>query len=498
MKRPILELVNAGKYFNDNFSLESISLTLHAGEVHVIVGENGSGKSAIMKIVSGIFARDTGEILLDGEPVSFGSVHESKANGIIHQLQEPMLFDNLTVAENIFFDRQPRKAGLLKPLHRTKLLNDCRALFAELGIAIDPEAPAWKLGFAERQLIDAAKTYVSDSRVVIMDEPSASMSEPEREVLFFIVNALKDRGAGVFYISHRFDEIKRLGDRVSIVHQGRVVDTLKIASLENDTLFRIMTGQIRTERYPRIEVSAGPEVMRVRGLRSGRVLKDVSFSLRKGEILGITGLMGSGRTLLAHCLFGVIQPDGGSITISGEEVRFSGPGDALRHGIGMIPEDRAQNAMFHRHNLTNNMTIAALERFVHGVTTDTRFMHRLVHDYVRRLHIRPGFANDLIESYSGGNQQKVMVARWLMRRSRIYIMDEPTRGIDVASKIDIYNAMNDLVTHGASIILISSEIEEILGLCDRIMVLAGGRMVCDLPRSVATKERILELATNDA
>ena len=497
MSVPVLEIRRLRKYWHDDFSIDVDYLDLMPGEVHVIVGENGSGKSALMRLLAGIDTRDSGAILLSGTEVEYGDVAESRSGGVQYQLQDPQLFENLSVAENIYFDNMPARRGLFHALNHFRLHADCVHLFRTLGIALDPEQPVARLGYAERQLVAAAKACVADAAVYIFDEPSAAMSEPERLILFRIIRLLKDRGVGVFYISHRLDEIKHVGDRVTVLHQGQVVETRAVEAVDRETLVRLMTGRIHTERYPRISVPIGPAVMDVRHLQSDHILRDVNFSLRKGEILGITGLMGSGRTRLANCLFGVVRPTAGSIAVDGLAVRFNDPHAALQSGLALVPEDRATNAMFHQHALLDNMTIAALRRFRNRVGLDGRVMRDLVRSYVDRLHILPGRMPDLLHNYSGGNQQKVMIARWLMKRAKIYIMDEPTRGVDVATKVDIYNAMNDMVAKGASIILISSEIEEILGLCDRVLVLSGGRMVCDLPRERATKEIILEFATNE-
>jgi ribose transport system ATP-binding protein len=494
--RPLLELVGISKSFSDGFALEDVRLDLRSGEVHVVVGENGSGKSAIMKLIGGLYGPDEGTLFLDGESTSFTDIADAKSHGIMYQPQEPMLFENLSVAENLYFDLLPR--GRFGGLNTLRLRSDAFALLEELGIHFDTGASVSSLGYAQRQLLEAAKACVGKWKVVAFDEPTAAMAEPEREILFSIVRRLKAEGAGVFYVSHRLDEILKVGDRVSVVRQGRVLDTRAVGSLDRESLVRMMTGRLQTERYPRVERKRGKPVLEVKGLQSLPVLHDVSFSMRKGELLGVTGLMGSGRTRLAQCLFGAVEPTGGEIRLDGEPVRFKDPGDALESGIALVPEDRSENAILHRQDLVLNVTVASLSRFRGLTGLDASLMHNLTQDYSDRLGLRPGKPGDRPDQYSGGNQQKVAVARWLARRSRIYILDEPTRGIDVASKVDIYNAITDLVAKGASVILISSDIEEILGLCDRVLVLAGGRIACDLSRAEATQELILEYATAEA
>jgi ribose transport system ATP-binding protein len=492
---PLLELRSVGKFFSDDFSLRDISMDLRAGEVHVLLGQNGSGKSALMKAICGIFRRDEGGIFLDGETVDFASVNEARSAGVVMQYQNAQLFDNLSVAENVYFRHIPHRQSFSRTLDRYKLHENCETLFARLGIDISPEALVAELGFAQRLLVSAAQTCIAEAKVVIFDEPTAGMTDPERAVLFNIVREIRDRGVGIFYISHKLGEARELGDRVTILHGGRVAARLPDAKAGREDLIRIMTGGTCSERYPRLRVDYGPQVLSVERLRSGSVLRDVSFALRQGELLGITGLMGSGRTRLANCLFGQIRPSGGTVRLDGKAVDFDHPSDALKRGVALIPEDRDNNAAFHNQDILQNMSVAALDRFLSGSGLDRLYMEELTDEYISSLGILPGHPDDIMRSYSGGNQQKVVVARWLMSLCQIFIMDEPTRGVDAAARIDIYNAMNDLVTKGASIILISSDIEEILGMCDRVLVLADGRIACDLPRAEASSEKILDYAS---
>jgi ribose transport system ATP-binding protein len=495
MGTAILELRSVGKYFSDDFSLQDVSLDLRPGEVHVLIGQNGSGKSVLMKAVCGLFRRDSGEMLLDGRAVDFQSVNEAREAGVVMQYQNTQLFDNLTVAENVFFRRTPRRRFFSGTLDRYKLHEECSALFARLGIPISPEELVSRLGYTQRLLVAAAQTSVADAKVIVFDEPTAGMTDPEREILFTIVREMRDRGVGVFYISHKLDEIQKIGDRVAVLNGGRIVARLPDENVGREDLIRMMTGGNCSERYPRIRVAPGPVVLSVEGLRSGRELHDIGFSLRRGEVLGITGLMGSGRTRLASCLFGHLRPSGGAIFVDGERVDFAHPAEALKHGVALVPEDRDKNASFHDQDILHNMSVASLNRFMSVSGLDTDYMEELTDEYISSFDIRPGHPSDIMRSYSGGNQQKVVVARWFMSLCKIFIMDEPTRGVDAAARIDIYNAMNDLVTKGASIILISSDIEEILGMCDRVIVLAGGGIACDLQRAEATSERIIDYAS---
>lgn len=493
---PIFRARNISKYF-DEFHLENINLDLYPGEVHVLVGENGVGKSTLMKMIGGWFPPESGYLEYYGEGRVFSSIHAARKAGVIYIHQDLMNFENLSVGENLYFNQGSDVVGS-KLYYNCEMINArSQQLLDEMGVNIDPRTPLGRLGFAERQLVAVLRAYISTARIIIFDEPSSAMTEPDRNILFEIVRRLVERGTGIFYISHRMDEIQMVGSRVSVLSNGEITETRECRHISQTEVVKMMTGKVHRERYPRINGQPGPEVMSVRNLQLLPILKSVSFSLSRGEILGITGLMGSGRTLLAHCLFGNARPDDGEVIINGIKVDLDHPRDAMAAGISLIPEDRVDNGIFPKHDLVRNMTTATLKRFLQNYALDDRFMNELTHQYSDRLSITPGLSRDILETYSGGNQQKVLVGRWLMNRSLIYIMDEPTRGIDAASKIDIYNTMNDIVDKNAAIILISSEIDEILGMSDRILVLAGGRIICDLNRKEATKELILQYATSE-
>ncbi len=491
----VARLVDVTKIF-PGFALFDMSIDVRAGEAHVIVGENGSGKSSMMKLLAGWFPPDAGKVFVRDNQVGFRSMHEGQSAGVFYLHQDVQTCENLSVAENVFLGRLP--TGRFSILFdRPRMIRECGAVFQRLGIDFAVETPVASLGYAERQLVAAVRAFVSDSEIVIFDEPTSAMNDGEREILFRIVDELKRDGRAIFYISHRLDEIRRVGDRVTVIHKGRIVTTEACDRIDHEALVKMMTAEVRSDRYPRLEQTVGPTVLSVRNLTKDPILKGVSFDLRRGEILGITGLMGSGRTLLASCLFGLAKPVGGSIEINGRAVEINTPWDAMAAGISLIPEDRVENGIFRRHNLVHNVTTATLNRFLRRFFLDERYMEELTLEYAEELTIKPGNPGDVMETYSGGNQQKVLVARWLMNRSHIYIMDEPTRGIDVAARVDIYNAMNDLTTKGAAVILISSEIEEILGMSNRVLVLEGGRIAAEFPWRDASKERILEYATGD-
>ena len=495
-KDAFLSIQNLTKRFGD-FFLDIDSLSLESGKVHVIVGENGSGKSTLMKLLSGWFVPDSGKIWLRGEEVAFSSIPHAHKNGILYLNQDVQSFENLTVAENVYFGMLETVGTHRHLVNRWELLAMCSQLFRELGIRIDPRIRLEQLGYAERQLVAAVQGYLSNADLIIFDEPSSAMSEPDRNLLFSIIKELKEKNKAIFYISHRMDEIRQVGDVVSVMSQGRITHTCSSEHLSHENLVMMMSGDQdrHNDRYPKISRHYGKTILEVEDLEVFPILKGVSFSLRKGEVLGITGLMGSGRTLLANCLFGIVQPNKGVIRVDGKEVLFSSPVDAMNQGISLVPEDRVTNGIFAKQDLVGNSTAAALKRFMSSNMLDSFDMETVTQEYVRLMGINPGRNSDTVVNYSGGNQQKVLITRWLMNRSSIYIMDEPTRSIDIASKIDIYNTMNDLVSKGVSVILISSEIDEILGMCDRILVLAKGVIACDLSRNDATKAKILSYAT---
>ena len=491
MESPVLEVKNINKNFSETFSLKNINLTLSAGQVHVLVGENGSGKSCLMKILYGVFQPDSGDILLHGEKVCFPTVAHAKKAGIYYTLQDPCLYENLSVAENIYFDS---KNKMFSHADMIWACSECAKLFSEFGIAIDPYTSVSKLGFADKQIVEIFKAYTSSAQVVIFDEPSSSLTIYEREKLYELIARMTASGRAILYISHKLEEILRIGHVVSVIRDGELVETIPVSKLEESDLSSLIMGSVKRERYPKVRHKLGHELLRVENLNSS-ILKDINFTLCEGEILGITGLMGSGRSMLANCLFGNRKIISGDIYIKGNKVKIQGPKDALAYGMALLPEERLEEAVFQRLNLLDNATISSLPRFTESwQTISNDFMENMVQRFVRTFNIRPGNSKDLISAYSGGNQQKVIVTRWVLAQLDIYLMDEPTRGVDVASRIDIYNAMNDLLAKGSAILFISSDFEEILGMCDRILVLADGRITCDLPSSQASKELIMRHA----
>ena len=493
METPVLAVTGLYKSFSETFSLKDIHLSLYAGQVHMLVGENGSGKSCLMKTICGIFQPDSGEILMHGKKIHPASVERAKEAGIYYTMQDPCLFGNMSVAENIYFDAKNTRK-VFRHADTIQIYSECAKLFSEFGVAIDPHVNVSKLGFAGRQIVEVFKAFLSPADVVILDEPSSALTICEREILYKLIAKMTAGDRSIIYISHKLEEILRIGHVVSVIRDGKLIETIPVSKLEETDLSALVMGTVRHERYPKISHTIGRELLRVEHLNSS-ILKDINFTLHAGEILGITGLMGSGRSMLANCLFGNRRILSGDIYIRGSQAKISGPQDALRHGMALLPEERLEDAVFKQLNLLDNATISSLPRFSEAWKAISRnIMENTVRQYVRTFNIRPGNSRDLISAYSGGNQQKVIVARWILAQLDIYIMDEPTRGVDWGSRIDIYNAMNDLLAKGSAILFISSEFEEILGMCDRILVLADGKITCALPRSQASKETIMRYA----
>lgn len=492
---PKLEAKGISKYFSDAFSLSDVSIDLYSGEVHAIIGENGSGKSTITKIISGVLKPDSGVLFIDGNAVCIDSVGIAKLNGIHCVWQDINLYPNLTVAENIYMDYPHSERNFFTTVNQYKMYSDCSVIFREFGINMDSRTTVGKLGFAQKQIVEMVKAYVSNAQIVIFDEPSAAFTSSEKDILFRIIHSLKEKNTAIFYITHLIDEIELIADRFTVMHKGRVIGTQSVGSATKEDIIRMLSVPTEKKRYPRLDIPLGKVVMSVKDLSAADILSSINFELKKSEILGITGLMGSGRSLLAQCLFGITPIKSGSIEINGQKQKIASPGDAIKNGIALLPEDRAVSSIFGCLTLESNVTVSSLKRFEEHKYLHNQIMTDVTDTYIKKLSIRPGRLNDLLETYSGGNQQKTAVARWIMSRSKIYILDEPTRGVDVASKTDIYNCMLDLVTKGASIILISSDIEEILGMCDRVLVLAEGQISGEFLRSESTKEAIMYKAT---
>lgn len=492
---PVLKLVNVNKRFSDFFSLINISLEFYGGEVHVLMGENGSGKSSLMNLIWGSYTRDSGDIFIDNIPVNFTSQIDAKRLGIAMIHQDCSLIEHFTVAENIYIDNMPYLNKLLKIIDWNKMYADCQCLFNKLGLTLKFNSLVKSLTIAQKQLVEICRAYISNARIIIMDEPTSSLTESEVLPLFNIIKELKKVGVAIIYISHKLEEIQIIGDKISVLKDGEIMGTQNIDVMDVDNLIHMMTGLELKERYPKLKVKLGDELLKFTNVYAGNTLKNISFGLRKREILGIIGLMGSGRTKIAKCIFGLDKIDSGEISIDNKKVNINSPVDAISAGIGYVTEDRSTEGLFMNLNIAENITAASLSRVSNKLVIDSDIEIKLSSSYVDRLRIKIGTINGKPYYLSGGNQQKVVLAKWLMSKSRILILDEPTKGIDIASKVDVYNVMNELVTKDVSIILISSDVNEVLGMCDRTIVLYNGKIAAILSRNEATHEKIMAYAT---
>ncbi|RYE85247.1 MAG: sugar ABC transporter ATP-binding protein [Hyphomicrobiales bacterium] len=486
-------MLGISKGFPGVRALHEVRFDLQPGEVHALMGENGAGKSTLMKILSGVYARDAGEVRLDGQPVEITNPREAQKRGIAIIHQELALMRDLTAAQNIFIGREPRR-GLL--LDEAKLNADAAAIFRSMNLGLDPKVPVGTLTIAKQQMVEIAKALSYKSRVLIMDEPTAALTESEIAELFTIIARLKADGVGVIYISHKMDEIKRISDRVTVMRDGEYVGTVPAAETPIETIISMMVGRKLTDEALVVPDTSKAEVaLEVRGLRRGKEIRDVAFSVRKGEILGLAGLMGAGRTEVARAIFGADPIEAGEVLVHGEPVTIRRPQDAVRAGIGYLSEDRKQFGLATGLDVRNNIALATLSRFTgFGGILDDAQMRQTAGSYIKQLSIKTPSDTQEARLLSGGNQQKVVIAKWLLRDCDILIFDEPTRGIDVGAKSEIYKLLNALAAQGRAIIVISSELPEILRLSHRIAVMCEGRLTGTLPGG-ASQEDIMRLAT---
>lgn len=494
MNEVILEMKNIEKRFSGVHALKSVNFELRKGEVHALMGENGAGKSTLIKVLCGIYPRDGGEVRLFGEPVHFHNIAESQKAGISVIHQELNMMNHLTVAQNIYIGREPRKGICIDD---AQMVRDAKALFERIGVNIDPTVPLGTLTVGKQQMVEIAKAVSHECRLLVLDEPTAALTQTEVEELFKIMNDLRDKGIGMIYISHRMDEINRISDRVTVMRDGEYVDTVNTAETTKDDIVKMMVGRvIYGDRKMESTVPAdAPVVLQVEDLCSGREVQHVSFSLKKGEILGFAGLMGAGRTEVARAIFGADKKDAGRIFIHGEEVEICHPAQAVKKGVCYLSEDRKQYGLLLDKSVSENSVLASLDDYIHGTWIDDKEIRRAAAEKNAMLRTKTPSMEQALKNLSGGNQQKVIVARWLLRDSDVFIFDEPTRGIDVGAKSEMYELMEKLVAQGKSIIMISSELAEIQRLSDRVIVMCEGRITAELDCADATQEEIMKYAT---
>ena len=478
----------------DNFHLSDIDINLYENEIHVIMGENGAGKSLLMQIVCGLVAPDSGSIYIHNELVRTKSMSNDMFDGVIYIRQDATMLTKLSIAENLFFNNMPYKNKLLRSIDYDKLNYMCQRLIEDLDLPVTVFDKVDSLGFAQRQIIEFCRAYISDAKIVILDEPSSALTHSERDLLYRIVSKIKAKGAGIFYITHCIEDVSLLGDRVTVIKNGSIIGSRNVADCPKEEIIKMLSGRYIMSRYPKIMIKKGKNILSVRNLGFSDKLKNINLDLCEGDILGITGLAGSGRTLLANCLFGAVDGVAGDLFLNGSKIKLDSPYKAISNGIALIPENRLTDSLFGYMDISNNVAVTSLKRFANYSFINTAYMEQVVADYVEKLNIPQHLHNNIME-YTGGNQQKAVFAKWIMSRAKIFILDEPTRGLDIASKIDIYNSINDLIKKKAGIIFISSDIEEILGICDRVAVLANRTCVCNVPTKDITIEKIIELST---
>jgi len=489
---PRVALAGISKRFGATAALTDVSLELLSGEVHGLVGENGAGKSTLVKILAGVHQPDSGTILLDGDAVSVNGPAQSRALGIAVVHQEPRLFPDLSVAENVFIGHAP--SGALGSIDWGAMRRAAAALFAELDVQFDVGAPVRGLSMADQQLIEIAKALSVEARVLVLDEPTASLSAHEVERLFAIVRRLRERGVAILFVSHRLDEVFALCDRATVFRDGRHVITAPTAGFTTADLIRHMVGRT-VSLFPKVENEIGEVLLEVSGLTRVGVFRDVSFTVRAGEILGLAGLVGAGRSEVARVLFGIDRRDGGTVTLEGRPVDFAAPSAAMTAGIAYLPEDRHQQGLVLDFSIAQNVTLPILPRLFPKLLVRAATEQAVAREHTEQFRVRMTGVDQEVGALSGGNQQKVVLAKWLASGPKVLILDEPTRGIDIGAKVEVHRLVAELAAKGLAIILISSDLPEVLAMSDRIVVLHEGRVSAEISRREATQERVMFAAT---
>jgi inositol transport system ATP-binding protein len=489
----ILQMENISKSFPGVKALSEVNLTVRKGTIHALMGENGAGKSTLMKILDGIYAPDTGQIIFQGQPVTIDNTHTALKLGIsmIHQELSPIPY--MTVAENIFLGREP--LGRYGLIDKRKLRTETKALLDRLELGIDPTSIMKSLSVANTQMVEIAKAISYDASLIIMDEPTSAITEREVEHLFRMIRSLKTKGVTTIYITHKMDEVFQIADEITVLRDGKHVATGPASQTSKGHLISMMVGRELTEMFPKEYAPIGEIVLSVRNLTRKGIVEDVSFDLRQGEILGIAGLMGAGRTTVIESIFGIHKVDAGEITIKGKKTQINSPADAIKNGLALLTEDRKLTGIMGVLPVRDNMMIASLPNYEKGIFLDGRLIEETYKEEKSRLDIKSPSMHQLIKLLSGGNQQKVLISRWLLTSPDILILDEPTRGIDVGAKAEIHRLMSKLAQEGKAIIMISSELPEILGMSDRILVMHEGRVGGIFERKNATQESIMQAAT---
>lgn len=493
MGNSLVQMKNIAKSFSGTKVLKGVNLELGHGEILALLGENGAGKSTLMKILSGIYSKDSGEIYLDGELCHFQNPKEAQNKGVAIIHQEMNLCNDLSVSENIFLGREVMD-GLR--LNHKKMDEEAQKILDDLGISMKSTELAGDLKVSEQQMVEIAKALSQDAKVLIMDEPTSALSRKEMEDLFRVIRKLRDEGRGIIYISHRLDELRAIADKVSILRDGENVISGDLKDFSIDDIIRHMVGREIQDKFPRIHREKGKEILRVENLNAGPKVRDISFSLYEGEILGIAGLMGAGRTEMTRALFGVDEKTSGKIYLFGEEVKTNTPKDSIELGMALIPEDRRKDGLCTDLSIRENISLPNLDSMKNSLgVLSTDLELKISEDTIKSLNVKAEDREMISKNLSGGNQQKVVLGKWLVRNPKVILFDEPTRGIDIGAKVEIYQIMNELKKKGVGVLFISSEMEEVLGMSDRILIFCDGRITGELSREEANQENILKLAT---
>ncbi|MGX7671692.1 sugar ABC transporter ATP-binding protein [Plantactinospora sp. DSM 117369] len=488
-----LALSGVRKSFGAVHALADVRLELRAGEVHALVGENGAGKSTLVKILAGVHAPDAGELTMDGAPLALTGPADARAAGIAVIYQEPTLFPDLSVAENIFMGRQPLRG--LRRIDTATMRRRAEELFARLGVPLDPDRPARGLSIADQQLVEIAKALSFEARVLVMDEPTAALSGIEVERLFAVVRSLREAGAAVLFISHRFDEVFALSQRITVMRDGRWVSTDPAEDLDVAQVVRRMVGREVSQLYPKQQTEAGEVILQVRGLTRRGVFADVGFEVRRGEIVALAGLVGAGRSEVVRAVFGVDPYDTGEVLVDGVRLPRSRPAAAMAAGMALVPEDRRQQGLVMELSIERNATLTRRWPLARFGLLGRGAERTAAQTWTQRLQVKAGRLDDPVSTLSGGNQQKVVLAKWLSTTPKVLIVDEPTRGIDVGTKAEVHRLMSQLASEGVGVLMVSSELPEVLGMADRVLVMHEGRLVSEIARDAATEESVMLAAT---
>jgi ribose transport system ATP-binding protein len=492
--QPFIKLSGMSKVFPGVRALDSIDLEIYPGEVHGLIGENGAGKSTLIKVLTGVHKNDKGHVFIDGKEVHINNPRDAMQYGITAIYQELNIVQQLSVAENVFLGREIKNGNREKGfLDLKEMRMKASELLSELGQEIDTKINVAKLGMGKQQMVEIAKALSIKTKLLIMDEPTSSLTGREVRELFKTVNELKKKGIAIIFISHRLEEVKELCDRVTVMRDGRKIETLPIKDAEIDVLIKLMVGRSLEQQFPKVKMKVGDEALRVENLTKKGVFENISFNVKKGEIVGFSGLVGAGRTEVMRAVFGVDEHDSGNIYVDGQKVSVKTPKDAMRLGMAFLTEDRKGQGLILDNTIDFNMNVASYKKSSAGFFLNLKKLKELTKENIIKLNINPPSESFVTRQLSGGNQQKVVIAKWLNTKAKIFIVDEPTRGIDVGAKVEVYNILNSLIKQGAAVIMVSSELPEILGMSDRIYVMHEGRITGEMNRHEANQENIMKV-----